>query len=417
MDFFTGWQYLLIDCANNFGKDKLVFEDRIQWATDNLDHLEELAAGEQWKERPLYLKAVGAIRKAQAGLPTGHMVGFDAVNSGMQIMSTLTGCIAGATATGLVDPDKRADAYTECTDIMSRILGVLMTHDRDDVKASCMTVLYGSKNEPKKMFGKDTPELQAFYQAMWQLAPGACELLQDLIDSWQPFALAHECVSPDGFHAKNKVMQKVEGVRIEVDELDHATFTYEYYINEGSESGLSNVANMIQQGDAYVLRCLVRRCNYDPELMQWASHHIEALLLERHMCLSIQSSDDWLNGDFLRLRNRYEASQMPDIRILNYAQEWELRAMTTAHLKGLAGIINRMLEHKPFPVIPIHDDYKSHANNMNHLRQHYIDIFAEMADSTMLDDILSQLHGTPGIFPKKSTNLAAKIRGCNYALS
>ena len=345
------------------------------------------------------------------------MVGFDAVNSGMQIMSTLTGCLIGAGATGLVDPDKRADAYTECTDIMSRILGVLMTHDRDDVKASCMTVLYGSKNEPKKMFGKDTPELQAFYQAMWQLAPGACELLQDLIDSWQPFALAHECVSPDGFHAKNKVMQKVEGVRIEVDELDHATFTYEYYINEGSESGLSNVANMIQQGDAYVLRCLVRRCNYDPELIQWASHHIDAILLERHTGFSIQSSDDWLNDDFLRLRNRYEASQMPDIRILNYAQEWELRAMTTAHLKGLAGIINRMLEHKPFPVIPIHDDYKSHANNMNHLRQHYIDIFAGMADSTMLDDILSQLHGTPGIFPKKSTNLAAKIRGCNYALS
>ena len=417
MDFFTGWQYLLIDCANNFGKDKLVFEDRIQWATDNLDHLEELAVGEEWKDKPLYLKAVGAIRKAQAGKPTGHMVGFDSVNSGMQIMSTLTGCIAGATATGLIDPNKRADAYTECTDIMSRILGVLMTHDRDDVKASCMTVLYGSKNEPKKMFGKDTPELQAFYQAMWQLAPGACELLQDLIDSWQPFALAHECVSPDGFHAKNKVMQKVEGVRIEVDELDHATFTYEYYINEGSESGLSNVANMIQQGDAYVLRCLVRRCNYDPELIQWASHHIDAILLERHTGFSIQSSDDWLNDDFLRLRNRYEASQMPDIRILNYAQEWELRAMTTAHLKGLAGIINRMLEHKPFPVIPIHDDYKSHANNMNHLRQHYIDIFAEMADSTMLDDILSQLHGTPGIFPKKSTNLAAKIRGCNYALS
>ena len=417
MQTFTGYEYLLIDAANQFGFDKKEFGPRIQWATENLDQLEELAEGEEWKDKPLYLKAVGAIRKAQAGKPTGHMVGFDSVNSGMQIMSTLTGCIAGATATGLIDPNKRADAYTECTDIMSRILGVLMKHDRDDVKSSVMTVLYGSKNEPKKMFGKDTPELQAFYQAMWQLAPGACELLQDLIDSWQPFALAHECVSPDGFHAKNKVMQKVEGVRIEVDELDHATFTYEYYINEGSESGLSNVANMIQQGDAYVLRCLVRRCNYDPELIQWASHHIDAILLERHTGFSIQSSDDWLNDDFLRLRNRYEASQMPDIRILNYAQEWELRAMTTAHLKGLAGIINRMLEHKPFPVIPIHDDYKSHANNMNHLRQHYIDIFAEMADSTMLDDILSQLHGTPGIFPKKSTNLAAKIRGCNYALS
>ena len=145
MQTFTGYEYLLIDAANQFGFDKKEFGPRIQWATENLDQLEELAEGEEWKDKPLYLKAVGAIRKAQAGKPTGHMVGFDSVNSGMQIMSTLTGCIAGATATGLIDPNKRADAYTECTDIMSRILGVLMTHDRDDVKASCMTVLYGDR--------------------------------------------------------------------------------------------------------------------------------------------------------------------------------------------------------------------------------------------------------------------------------
>ena len=73
MELFTAWEYLLIDAANNYGLDKKLFGERIQWATDNLDHLEELAVGEQWKERPLYLKAVKAIRKAQAGLPTGHM--------------------------------------------------------------------------------------------------------------------------------------------------------------------------------------------------------------------------------------------------------------------------------------------------------------------------------------------------------
>jgi len=416
MQKFTGYEYLLIDVANNYGLDKKEFGPRIQWATENLDHLEELAEGEQWKERPLYLKAVGAIRKAQAGLPTGHMVGFDAVNSGMQIMSTLTGCIAGATATGLIDPNKRADAYTDCTDIMSKILGVLMTHDRDDIKDSVMTVLYGSKNQPKEMFGKDTPELQAFYKAMWQLAPGACELLQDLLDSWQPYALTHEWTLPDGYHARVKVMQKVENVRIEVDELDHSTFTYEYYVNEGSESGLSNAANVIHSCDGYVLRCLVRRCNYDPELMQRASHDIEMILLERSMGAT-EHDESYLNDEAARLKERYTATQMPDIRILDYCQGYELMELSTPHLKGLAAIVNRMLEHKPFPIICIHDQFNSHANNMNHLRQHYIDIFAEMADSTILDDVLSQLHGTPGTFPKKSTNLTAKIRGCNYALS
>ena len=29
---YTGFEYLLIDCANAYGLDKLLFEDRIQWA-------------------------------------------------------------------------------------------------------------------------------------------------------------------------------------------------------------------------------------------------------------------------------------------------------------------------------------------------------------------------------------------------
>jgi len=43
MKEFTGWEYLLIDVANNFGLDKLRFEERITWANHNLSNLEELA--------------------------------------------------------------------------------------------------------------------------------------------------------------------------------------------------------------------------------------------------------------------------------------------------------------------------------------------------------------------------------------
>lgn len=54
---------------------------------------------------------------------------------------------------------------------------------------------------------------------------------------------------------------------------------------------------------------------------------------------------------------------------------------------------------------------------MNHLRQHYINIFAELAESNLLDDLLSQIHGKPGHFKKLSNNLGELIRGSNYALS
>jgi len=87
---YTGFQYLLIDAANNFGPDqnagdnisldKKIFEDRIQWALDNLGQLEQLAS--QADSKPLYIKAVMAIRKAQKHLPTGHIVAMDASCSG-----------------------------------------------------------------------------------------------------------------------------------------------------------------------------------------------------------------------------------------------------------------------------------------------------------------------------------------------
>ena len=242
MKFYTGFQYLLIDAANAYGLDKLPFDGRIDWVTHNLDCLEGHA--EYAETQPLFIKAVMAIRKAQQGLPTGHMVAMDGVCSGIQVMSALTGCIAGARSTGLIDPGVRADAYAATTEAMNTILGGGLVVSRSDAKKALMTTMYGSKKTPKDLFGEDTPELAAFYQAVQIIAPGAWELLQDLLASWQPYALSHEWKLPDGFDARVKVMSKKE-VRIEVDELDHATFTYEFYENQGQKKGISLPANVV----------------------------------------------------------------------------------------------------------------------------------------------------------------------------
>ena len=150
MQEFTGWQYLMIDCANQYGLDKELFETRIQWAMDNLANLEALGQQKQiqgkWKEAPLYFKAVMAIRKAQQGIPTGHKVGLDATCSGVQMMSVLTGCEAGAYHTGLIDPNKRADAYTDCTQLMNEDLaekGLAVKVPRKDAKQALMTLITG----------------------------------------------------------------------------------------------------------------------------------------------------------------------------------------------------------------------------------------------------------------------------------
>lgn len=411
MQFFTGWQWLLIDAANHFGHDKLLFEERIKWAEDNLNTLHNMA--DQAEHKPLFIKAVMAIDKARRGISTGHMVGVDACCSGIQIMSALTGCVSGARATGMVDPNRRADAYSETTALMVTELGGAVKVSRGDAKKAVMTSFYGSKEIPKQLFGEDTPELDAFYAAITTLAPGAWELLQVLLQSWRPYALSHEWKLPDGYDARVKVMRKQE-VRIEVDELDHSTFTYEFYENQGEKKGLSNVANVTHSMDAYVLREMHRRCNYDEQRVHNADHWIEIELIARG--LGQQPDDMYLTQKVGYYRDQYTRSTLASMVILPYLTPDTIRCLTTEHLQALAGILTEMRKHKPFPLVTVHDEFKAHANNINWVRWHYKEILADIADSNVLDDLLTQIYGTPGSFDKLSFNLATQIRDSNYAL-
>jgi hypothetical protein len=414
MKQFTGFEYLLIDVANQFGHDKLLFEERIEWAKSVLPVLEDYEALAE--NKPLYTKAVMAVRKAQQKVPTGHLVGFDATCSGIQVMSALTGCKAGAEATGLVNPNKRADAYSECTRLMNDILGgVGVSVTRKEAKVALMTSFYGSKAQPVALFGEGTPELKAFYEAATQLAPGAWELLQDLLGSWKPFALKHEWQLPDGYEAKVKVMVPKE-TRIDVKELDNSSFTTQYKVNEGTAKGLANAANVTHSVDAYVLRCIHRRCNYDAEMVQNA-----------HNLMSVVSTSRAIGGGSPRVQpitdaniayyvELWERSGMADVVILPYINVQTVQMLPEAMLKGLLNITYSMIGHKPFEVVTVHDEFKCHPNNMNHLRKHYINVFAEMAESTILSMIFSTIYGKSVTYNKLSNDLGNLIRKSNYAL-
>lgn len=414
---FTGWEYLLIDAANQFGHDKMLFEERIKWAEDHLHELEALADQAAKKTRPLYLKAVLAIRKALRGEASGHLVGFDGVCSGVQIMSAITGCIEGCKATGLVDTGIRPDAYSLTTQVMNDLLadqGLAVTVSRDDAKQALMTSFYGSRKTPKDIFGEDTPELNAFYLAAHKVAPGAWELLQDLLGSWQPWALEHSWTLPDGYVARVKVMAPKEA-RIEVDELDHATFTYEFYENEGTKTGLANAANVVHSIDALVLREMHRRCNYNHETDGVGAICVREEL-ERRTLEGCEEDEMDPNSKINYYVGHWARSGFASMVIMPHINATNVRMIPTELLQELAAIIETM-NHKPFPIITVHDEFKAHPNYINHMRQHYINILAELADSVIVSDILSQLHGRPGTFTKLSNDLSKHIRNSNYALS
>lgn len=417
MKQFSGYEYLMIDVANQFGKDKLVFEDRIDWVKANMDSLEALTIESDTKTRPLYVKAVSALRKAQQGLPTGHLVGLDSVCSGVQIMSACTGCYEGALSTGLVDPNVRADAYSRLTLEINKILsvnGVQMSVARERAKEALMTAVYGSRAKPVEIFGEDTPELAAFYEAALLIAPGACELLEDLINSWQKNALVHEYKLPDGYDARIKVMNKAS-TRIEVDELDHATFTYEYYLNAPKDFGVSNAANVVHSIDAFVLRSMHRRCNYDVGTVNNALLFLNQEIEYRAgHALNLRGPSNEKITYYVELFNK---NHIVDPVIFPYITSVNTQYIPTEMLTELHSIATMMLSHKPFELVTVHDEFKCHPNNLNHVRMHYREILAQLADSEILTSILSQIHNINAKYTKLSTNLSTFIRKSNYALS
>ena len=344
----------------------------------------------------LFCKAVKAFRQAQAGKPIGHTVALDSASSGLSLMSAMMRCKKGASLTGLIDPDNRKDAYTLITDSLNAKLDSNITVPRKDSKQALMTMLYGSTKVPEEVFG-DNVEL--FYETVQEQCTGAYELLEILLASWDKKALAHSWYLPDGHYVYCPVMETKEK-RINLSEWGYTPVAT---VKENTPKlfGLSNPANTIHSVDSYVLRTMVRRCNYKPKLIKQARQAL------------IDSIDEYNPSNVLN--KRYEYTHMADIACLdiitNTANE------LSQELKDkLIHIFDMVLSHEPFDVICIHDSFACHPNHCNQLRFHYKEILAELSESTVIDDILSQLFGYRDTVDK-GDSIAEYIRGSNYALS
>jgi len=167
--------------------------------------------------------------------------------------------------------------------------------------------------------------------------------------------------------------------------------------------------NVTHSLDAYILRCIHRRCNYTTDVVVLAKAYLE--------CALTVKTDKYAADDAIRYySDLYNRSGMADVVILPHLNDRNVRALDEQHIKDLLAIIETMLVHKPFEVVTVHDEFRCHANYMNNLRQHYINIFAELAESTVLEMILSGIYGKPGKYKKLSTDLGDLIRESSYAL-
>ena len=239
---YSGLEYLAIDVANAYGLDKETFEKRIQWVKTNQQDLENFSVLAD--EPHLFNKAVAHLRKALKGLPSGHAVALDSCASGLQLMSVMTGCKSGCYMTGLIDPDKRMDAYTLITGHMNDRLGsASVVVSRPDAKDAVMKTLYGSKKEPRVIFGDKSPAYNAFYEVLEDKCKGAYRLLNVLISAWDSKKDFNHWVLPDGFNAYVPVMQSQVN-RVKVEELEY-TMSVQTWLNQPLDYSVSLAANVV----------------------------------------------------------------------------------------------------------------------------------------------------------------------------
>jgi len=254
--------WLLIDIANQMGLDKLVWDKRIEWVQLHREELESLSEA---AESPfMYLKAVRALRDYECGKASGHLVALDATASFLQIFAVLSGCEGCAEQSNLTNSDSRQDFYTNLTKEMQKHLKDKLKYSRKEIKEVAMPHFYGSKLKPKLLFGEDTPEYDAFYTALYKLVPGA-EIIANVIEGcWDTDALYHQWVLPDDHTARVPVYVSKEYKGIKAPDED-VPFSFTYLCKENSPSNNSNPikANFIQSFDAYIVRELIRRCDFE----------------------------------------------------------------------------------------------------------------------------------------------------------
>lgn len=305
MQKFTAYEYIKIDLANQFGMDKTNWDVRIDWATKFIEQPitvidEKIRAA---KEPILALKAYNAIKDAKAGIPTGFLMSLDGTASGLQIMACMSGCIVTASNCNLVDTGNRENAYDRVAKLMTA--KTVFTYTADQVKKAVMTTFYGSTAQPKAIFGEDTHELSMYYETLYELFPGAMDVMYAIQSCQDPSALNYTCTFPDGHTSSVNVMAPIDK-KIEIDELDHATFTHRVYVNQSVDFDLSLPANIVQGTDGYIVRDMYRLAEEQLfELLTihdsfWASPNFMQNVRENYRDVLCSIADGNLLQDVLR---------------------------------------------------------------------------------------------------------------------
>lgn len=404
MQTFTAKQYLAIDIANNFGLDKEDWDVRLAWFEKNKDQLEKMVG--QAEEPALFYAGVNAYKDMLAGKPIGYTIALDATSSGLQLLACLTGDRKAAALCNVVNhyedgKAKRRDAYTVIYKLMLNQLGERSRIKRSDTKQAIMTAFYGSEAKPKEVFGEGIM-LKVFENTMENEAPGPWELNKFWLQCGNPDATSYLWIMPDNFHVQIKVM---------VPSIQTINFLQKPYdiirAVQGTEEKTRMLsANTTHSIDGMVVREMLRRCSYDPDLVKYV----------KQLCYGVQESKVGIpdNLDMVdTLWKHYQKSGFLSVRIFDYLDAQSIKLVDRNIIMELVNTLPK----RPFKVLTVHDCFRCHPNYGNDLRRQYNQILSDIAKSNLLSFIMSQVLGQEITIGKLDSDMWQDVLETDYALS
>ena len=382
----TAMDWLKIDVVNHFGMDKLSFEDRIKFFDAGFDINKA--------DDPIQCyAAMKAYEEAKKGKPIGWGVTLDATSSGLQFLSAMCHDHNGAYLSNITS-DNRSDAYT------SLYLGIkdkVPSLTRNEMKDAIMTSLYGSEKVPEKYFGND---VHVFYEHMNNEVPDVWKLNLLFQDLWNPNRDHFYWIMPDGFEVYKPIERRIT----KSFHFRNEYFEYYKYEQGAKKKGKSIGPDVIHSVDSFVVRELVRRCNYSQDVV----HRVLDVLGGGSRYYGT-SKDEYKAEQFVEL---YEATGILSYGVLDVINK------NTVDMFSSKDIV-KMLKDMPtkaFPILPTHDSVKVHPNYVNDLRNQYKQIMHQIIESNLLEYFLIWLTGNKDLKLTIPNRIKVEDAHCTYAI-
>lgn len=388
MQKFKSIEYMYISLANQFGKDKLNWDERINWATENFMLLDPKEA----ENACMAFACMEAIKDIAAGKPIGYAVGLDATCSGMQWLSVLVHDENAARLTNVIDTGSRQDAYSHIYNAMKAQASIGFV-TRADAKAAVMQSLYGGIKTPQAVMGD---HYDLFVDTMRKEVPRAWALNEVFLQIWNPNASEYSWTMPDGFDVLVPVERAVEH------SFSFYGQEYRYLKKEigPKAKGRSLSANTCHATDSLAVREMIRRCSYDPVQVNRAMEALAGSTAIRGTKKQYQLAE--------RLADLYKQTGFLSARVIQCLNYHTVKMFPEKELIRLM----KSLPKKEFKLRTVHDEFYCLASYCNDMREQYRNIVLEVAKSNLLNHIVKAICAQD---LDKDMDISDKI-GCDYAL-